>query len=692
MAVFTGTLEQEFICLKIQLKQFANIKLSPTELHYIQASAEQGVNNSENTRLHNLYKRFSLGVFEQQLILMCLATDLDEEYVPLLARINQAQPYPTMALALSLFRHFGGEFKVEESIYDCLITNKPLRLYKIIELNSNENSYLNAPLRLADDILQYIISDSTNVGKASVFTPLLKPYCRPLLITEPVMFSEKQSAEQVQKILCHKQLPLLLLDTEQQPELSHQAVALMAQATERKAYVIDLAWLPSTVDDLNIFCEAIIRELYLHAGFLLLHAEIINKCDPVMRSVWGTWLEKLSLACPGQLIISAKQPLNLGSLTGGFEGNIEGAAMYPLSLSLPSNEEQQQLWFNELGNELGNKLDQRNGQPYQWEQLTEQFCFNKQQIISVARELKLSNILANEVAKETKVKTIQAIELWKACKLQQKSLLGDIAQVIPPGSAGWDDIILSPKHKSVLKAVVAQVQKRKKVYHEWGFGRGKSAYGLGISVLLSGPSGTGKTLAARIIANELQRDIYQIDLSKVADKYIGETEKNLEKIFLAAEHSGAILLFDEADALFGKRSKINDSKDRHANLGVSYLLQRMESYKGISILTSNFQSVLDDAFMRRIRFMVQFSFPDVQHRQNLWEQIFPKQAPKDNLDFSKLARLSLTGGSIRNIVLQAAFDAASSEQAISMAHILLACRHEFDKTQKTLSDHLVADW
>ena len=193
-------------------------------------------------------------------------------------------------------------------------------------------------------------------------------------------------------------------------------------------------------------------------------------------------------------------------------------------------------------------------------------------------------------------------------------------------------------------------------------------------------------------SNELQRDIYQIDLSQVADKYIGETEKNLEKIFTAAEHSGAILLFDEADALFGKRSKINDSKDRHANLGVSYLLQRMESYQGISILTSNFKSIFDEAFMRRIRFMVQFAFPDAEHRQQLWKQIFPKQAPKENIDFSKLAKLSLSGGSIRNIVLQAAFEAANSEQAISMTHLLTACRHEYNKAEKTLSEQLVADW
>lgn len=699
MAVCKNSLASEFIRLKIQLKQFANIELSPTELNIVGQGAEpvinksinKSTNKSTNQKLHHLYQKFSLGALEQQLILLCLAAELDEECLPLLTLINQTQPYPTLELALVLL----GQVLSESPGYDCLMPNNPLSLYKIIEVNINANGYLYSPLKLTPDILQYIISDDN--ADEHIFTTVLKPYCRPLSVIEPVLNSEKQSADQLQTILSHKQLPLLLCSSDQQINLPYQITALLAKTRAKtkkcKAFVIDLAWLPTKVEDLAIYCQAIIRELYLQSGLLLLQAETINQCDAIKQSVWAAWLEKLTLACPEQIVISAAQPLNFSG------GNLSGVSVYPLPMNLPSSEEQQQLWKKELAQTIA--------QPHQWEQLTEHFCFNKQQITSVANELKLSSYFVKETEKKADkeagpevapevtpevTKPIQNKQLWQACQLQQKGLLGELAVVIPPGSAKWKDIILLPAHKKTLKAVVAQVQQRKKVYKEWGFADEKSAYGLGISVLLSGSSGTGKTLAARIIANELQRDIYQIDLGQVADKYIGETEKNLEKVFTAAEHSGAILLFDEADALFGKRSKINDSKDRHANLGVSYLLQRMESYQGISILTSNFKSVFDEAFMRRIRFMVQFTFPDAEHRQKLWQQIFPAQAPKDNLDFSKLAKLPLSGGSIRNIVLQAAFEAASSEQPISMAHLLSACRHEYHKTEKTLSEQLVADW
>ncbi len=695
MLVYAGSLESEFIRLKIQIKQLSDIELSQRELTFLEQTAEQTLEPIANKRLNNLAHKFSLGTFEQQLILICLATQLDEEFSPLLAQMNPVHPYPTLALLLLLFKQTSSD----ATGFNCLMANKPLINYKIIEVDLNTNGYLYSPLKLAEDILQYLITDETITDETitdetityeisdKVITPLLKPYWRQLSVFEPVLTSEQQNTDALQKVMSHNAitgsqlplLPILVSDVKQQIALSYQSVALMAKSIKCKAYVIDLAWLPVKVEELEHFYHAIVRELHLQYGLLLLQADTLHQCNSVERSVWEAWLAKLALACPNQLIISAAQPLY-------FSGSHANLTMQPLPLLLPSIEEQQQLWIAELNQSIV--------QPYQWEQLTEYYCFNKQQIMTVAKELKLSSFLTAtpETTIEPETNKIQPKQLWKACQLQQKNLLGEFVQVISPGSAGWDDIILSSEHISVLKAVVSQVKKRKQVYQEWGFGAEKSAYGLGISVLLSGDSGTGKTLAARIIANELQRDIYQIDLSQVADKYIGETEKNLEKIFKAAEHSGAILLFDEADALFGKRSKINDSKDRHANLGVSYLLQRMEAYQGISILTSNFKSALDEAFMRRIRFMVQFSFPNIKHRQNLWQQLFPKQAPKENLDFSKLARLSLTGGSIRNIVLQAAFTAASCEQPISMAHILSACRHEFDKTEKTLRDDLVADW
>lgn len=230
-----------------------------------------------------------------------------------------------------------------------------------------------------------------------------------------------------------------------------------------------------------------------------------------------------------------------------------------------------------------------------------------------------------------------------------------------------------------------------KVYNEWGFAS-KSSRGLGISALFTGESGTGKTMAAEVIANELNLDLYRIDLSQVVSKYIGETEKNLRHIFDSAEEGGAILFFDEADALFGKRSEVRDSHDRYANIEISYLLQRMEAFRGLAILTTNMKSALDTAFLRRIRFIVQFPFPDASQRAGIWQHIFPAGTPTDRLDINKLARLNVAGGNIRNIALNAAFLAADGNEPVGMKHILFAARSECAKLERSLSDTEIGGW
>jgi SpoVK/Ycf46/Vps4 family AAA+-type ATPase len=215
---------------------------------------------------------------------------------------------------------------------------------------------------------------------------------------------------------------------------------------------------------------------------------------------------------------------------------------------------------------------------------------------------------------------------------------------------------------------------------------------LGISALFAGASGTGKTMAAEVLANELRLDLYRIDLSQVVSKYIGETEKNLRRVFDAAEEGGAILLFDEADALFGKRTEVRDSHDRYANIEVSYLLQRMESYRGLAILTSNMRNVLDSAFLRRLRFIVQFPFPDGTQRSEIWRRIFPSSTPTENIDAVKLSKLNIPGGNIRNIALHAAFLAADACEPVRMSHLLRAARGEYAKLEKSLTETEIAQW
>ncbi|MGH6831561.1 MAG: ATP-binding protein, partial [Methyloceanibacter sp.] len=280
--------------------------------------------------------------------------------------------------------------------------------------------------------------------------------------------------------------------------------------------------------------------------------------------------------------------------------------------------------------------------------------------------------------------------LWDACRINARTRLDDLAQRIEP-IADWSDLVLPASQHQTLRDIAAQVHHRTHVYETWGFAS-KGARGLGISALFAGASGTGKTMAAEVLARELRLDLYRIDLSQVVSKYIGETEKNLRRVFDAGEAGGAVLLFDEADALFGKRSEVKDSHDRYANIEISYLLQRMESYRGLAILTTNMKTVLDVSFLRRIRFIVQFPFPDAALRAEIWRRIFPAQTPVEDLDGNKLARLNVAGGNIRNIALQAAFLAAEAGEPVRMHHLLRTARSEYAKIEKQLTESEIRDW
>ena len=270
------------------------------------------------------------------------------------------------------------------------------------------------------------------------------------------------------------------------------------------------------------------------------------------------------------------------------------------------------------------------------------------------------------------------------------SRLDSLAQRIEPAVI-WDDLVLPSAPLSLLREIPDQVRQRSKVYDDWGFAR-KMNRGFGITALFTGPSGTGKTMAAEVIAQDLGLPLYRVDLSAVISKYIGETEKNLRRLFDAAEEGGAILLFDEADALFGKRSEVKDSHDRYANIEIGYLLGRLESYRGIAILATNLKSAVDPAFLRRMRFIVEFPLPDQEHRFAIWSRIFPPQTPTRDLDLKKLARLNVAGGHIRNIALNAAYLAAAANEPVCMAHLVHAARSEYVRLEEPIIESEIEDW
>jgi SpoVK/Ycf46/Vps4 family AAA+-type ATPase len=274
--------------------------------------------------------------------------------------------------------------------------------------------------------------------------------------------------------------------------------------------------------------------------------------------------------------------------------------------------------------------------------------------------------------------------LWQASLSSTRPRLSNLAQRLIP-KATLEDIVLPPTEKELLHQIARQVGQRFRVYEEGGFAR-KMNRGLGISALFAGESGTGKTMAAEGIANTLNLDLYRIDLSGVVSKYIGETEKNLRSLFDAAEDGGAILFFDEADALFGKRSEVKDSHDRYANIEINYLLQRIEAYSGLAILATNMKSALDPAFLRRLRFIVDFPYPGPAERKSIWQGIFPEQTKTADLNFDRLARLDLTGGNIHNVALNAAFLAAEIRTAVTMPLILESARTEFRKLSRFVND------
>ena len=247
-----------------------------------------------------------------------------------------------------------------------------------------------------------------------------------------------------------------------------------------------------------------------------------------------------------------------------------------------------------------------------------------------------------------------------------------------------DDLKLPQQQKQTLKNICAHVACRYKVYDEWNM-KSRFAYGRNVSALFVGPPGTGKTMAAHVMSTMIQLPLYQINLSQVVDKYIGETEKKLEEIFTTAEKSNCILFFDEADSIFGRRSTVKEAKDKYANSEVSYILQRIEQYEGIIILATNYKENIDEAFMRRIRYLVEFNMPDEATRQQIWESGFSPEIPLDGVDIPFLARrFELSGGLIKNIILNAAFLAAQDNAPVNMKHILDCVKTECFKMGKSI--------
>ena len=358
---------------------------------------------------------------------------------------------------------------------------------------------------------------------------------------------------------------------------------------------------------------------------------------------------------------------------GGAQPLRVEASTVVVAVASPSSEEQEALWA-----EAAPSL-----RPPEVARLVEQFDLGPPRIAAAAAAATTAAALQGRDAPLLE-------HLWEACREQSRFKADGLARPIVPG-ARWEQLVLPDDALAQLEEIAAQASNRRLVYEGWGFGP-RIVRGRGISALFAGPSGTGKTMAAEVLAERLRLDLYRIDLAGVVSKWIGETEKNLRSVFDAAETSGAILFFDEAEALFGTRTEVKDAHDRYANIEVDYLLQRMEEYRGLAILATNRRGLLDPAFLRRLRFVVEFPFPDAAARARLWEGVFPAEAPVDELDLEALARLEVSGGSIRTIALNAAFLAAGRGEPVGMEHVMRAARREYAKLERLIAPGEFGSW
>jgi len=344
-----------------------------------------------------------------------------------------------------------------------------------------------------------------------------------------------------------------------------------------------------------------------------------------------------------------------------------------LEFTMPGYERRERLWRYYIGDVLTT-----DHEVIDINTLAGQFALTTAQIRDAVTN-------AFDVAKQHQEPLTNRI-LFAAARAQSTPSLGTLARKLTPRYT-WSDVVLPEDQIEMLRELVKQVRGRPFVLEKWGLGKKLTASN-GITVLFAGPPGTGKTMSAEVIASELGLDLYKIDLSTIVSKYIGETEKNLDHIFSEAESSNAILFFDEADAIFGKRSEVKDAHDRYANIEVSYLLQRMEGYNGVTILATNLRANLDDAFTRRLQFAIDFPFPDEDYRLQIWQTLFPAEVPVDaTVDFKVMAkRFRFAGGNIRNIIVSAAYLAASNGGVVTMAHLMHGTRRELQKMGRLLNE------
>ncbi len=663
------------VALPAEVETAFSLELQKAEIR-IHDLVDQAQSQSTQLRLIHLAQEFELDRFDLDTLLICLAPALDLRYERLYGYLQDdiTRKRPTVHLILNLLC---GPETSRLQLFSRFLSDSPLFHHHIIERlpegGPGATNLLGQSLQVSPTVVSWLLGAyQPQAGMEGYFQ-----------LTAP----EENETDQLMAAPLENLAggPALLWRGEDAPILGFYGQDHAGQAAAARLCVSRLDGLMLQIDmekakaehaSLRDCLEIGLRDARLTQAvpfFSGVDAWLAPDRDPSAAERAGGQPQSNGILPPDILVELCDFPglvIAAGQSAWQATGIERNKPIFWVEFPVPVYPQRRELWNFFLGTSELEDLDTMT--------LAGQFALNSGQIRDAVASARDIAVQANH--------GLRASDLFTAARLHSNSCLGGLARKVDPRYM-WNDLILPGDQLQLLREIVSTVHCRPQVLEEWGVGQ-KLVPSAGIPILFSGPPGTGKTMAAEVIANELGLDLYKIELSGIVSKYIGETEKNLEKIFDEAEHSNAILFFDEADAIFGKRSEVKDAHDRYANIEISYLLQRMELYGGVTILATNLRANLDEAFTRRLQFAIDFPFPDEEHRLRIWKALFPASIPHDpNLDFQGLARsYKLAGGNIRNIIVGAAYLAAANGRVVLMDHLLHSVRRELQKMGRLVNE------
>ena len=622
-------------------------------------------------RLPRLTRLFSLSPFERDVLVVCLAPEVDAKYERLFAYLQDdaTRRFPTVELVFRLLCQAPREQVLGRGAF---LASSRLMGYGLVEFadgGATPPSLLSRALRLDEGVAHYLLGSKVLDPRIAHAAQLISPEGVADAAPEPAP-AEGTAASVGAGLLTSLQRYVAAPSDDQWIAILHGADRAGQEETAR--WLCAQVGLPLLRVDLDRLGDG---DLPFERAARLIYREAALRAAAVWveaGEAFGRESEKDPAR--GRSLEAAMQQLGSITFLAGvrpweLHDGLKRQRCHAVEFPVPPYGERRRLWQASLNGDGGEATD--------LDELAARFRFTRREIgnaVHAARNL--ARLRPGADAGVTQA------DLRAACRAESNRRLGGLARKIETRYT-WEDLVLPANEKHQLREIVQYIQHHEGVYGDWGFGR-KHTLGRGINILFSGASGTGKTMAAGIMAAELGLDLYKIDLSVMVSKYIGETEKNLARVFQEAESSNAVLFFDEADALFGKRSEVKDSHDRYANIEVNFLLQKMEEHEGIVILATNLSRNLDDAFLRRLQFTLLFPFPEREERLAIWRRVFPAEAPlAADVDLEFLARrLKIAGGNIKNIALGAAFLARAERGAIGMRQIILSAKREYQKVGK----------